>query len=129
MVNIFLNCSRGGKIIARHNAILQTLSEIIKTTGAHIQTEVPVSHINASSIQNRASSVRFDIMVTSRALEHQFTADVTVINPLSSSLAVLTQNASVSGNANRIAENRKNAIYHTVSRDAGYDFFPFSLEL
>jgi hypothetical protein len=73
--------------------------------------------------------LRFDILVTSSALSTQFSADVTVVNPISSSPVLLSQHAARSGQACASAEARKQAQYAQASTDLGYDFIPFAMEV
>lgn len=124
----FLRCGRGGLIIARHNAILEVLNNILRSTGAHTQTELNYTVPAALPHRPSPSVVRFDILATSRAFETPISADVTVTNPVSTSPVLLARHAATNGSANRAAENRKRAIYEAVSRDAGIAFFPFSVE-
>ena len=75
------------------------------------------------------SNLRLDITVTSSALSTQYSADVTVINPISSAPQLLAQNASTNGHACLAAENRKISAYAQASSALGYTFVPFAMEV
>ena len=122
-----LNCRRGGDIIFRHNALRETFASLMKSSGFITKQEVLLSTLPNAC--NSSHNLRFDILVTSCALLSQYSADVTVINPISSSQSVLAQNASTNGNASRTAESRKRALYSDHSSQLGYEFVPLALEV
>ena len=127
--NHFLSCGRGGLVIARHNSILETLRDILRSTGAHTQSELSITVPPSLPHRSRPTTVRVDVLATSRAFENPVSADVTVTNPVSASATLLARNATQNGSANRAAESRKCTIYESVCRDAGYAFVPFALEV
>ena len=123
----FLNCRRGGEIILRHNALRQSFAQILRTAGDCVQQEVPICSI--PSTQVLAHNLRFDLISTSSASQQNITADVTVINPISSSQAILNRNATNDGNAAKTAERRKEAIYSGCSAALGMRFIPLAFEV
>ena len=128
--NHFLNCRRGGEVIYRHNAIRQVMSAILKSSGDVVYQEIPINSfpVDGASDSSTAPNLRFDIVAMSRAFLQNISADVTVSNPLSSSAAILLQNANTNGNSNNRAESRKNAMYAQVSHARGLKFTPLAVE-
>jgi hypothetical protein len=127
-----LNCHHGGEVFFRHNAILRKFAHIIRSTGDLVQLEVPASHVpvfgsGGRDLQSR--NLRFDLLITSSASAIYKTADVTIVNPISSSPQVLRQNAHTSGNACRLADHRKQAIYSRTCAALGLAFLPLSVEV
>ena len=69
------------------------------------------------------------MLVTSSASQNNFSADVTVVNPISLSQQVLSNNAARNGHASKQAELRKTQIYGPASRSLGCSFPPLALEV
>jgi hypothetical protein len=65
---------------------------------------------------------------TSSASNNNLSADVTISNPISSSLFLVARNANRDNATNSRAEARKQAIYSEVSTRMGYQFVPLAIE-
>ena len=100
-----------------------------RAAGDIVREEVPLSGIAVPASSSSFRNLRFDFTLTSCALQSNISADVTVSNPISSSHAVLTQNAARNGASNQRAESRKLATYAGVSASLGFTFIPLALEV